>query len=66
MYINGVERLTYSPLSLLIPSSTSIRMGVVNGYYLEGNLSGIKIYNRTLTVPEIKQNYNALKSRFGL
>ena len=66
MYINGVERLTYSPLSLLIPSSTSIRMGVVNGYYLEGNLSGIKIYNRTLTVPEIKQNYNALKGRFGL
>jgi hypothetical protein len=41
-------------------------MGVVNGYYLEGNLSGIKIYNRTLTVPEIKQNYNALKGRFGL
>ena len=64
MYINGVERLTHSPSSLSIPSSTSIRMGVVNGYYLEGNLSGIKIYNRTLTVPEVIKNYNALKGRF--
>ena len=31
-----------------------------------GNLSSVHVYNRTLSTSEILQNYNALKSRFGL
>jgi hypothetical protein len=31
-----------------------------------GNIYNAKIYNRALSAPEIQQNYNAQKSRFGL
>jgi hypothetical protein len=34
--------------------------------YLNGRISNIKIYNRALTAAEVKQNYDALKGRFGL
>lgn len=32
----------------------------------KGEISNVSAYNRTLTSDEIKQNYNALKGRFGL
>jgi hypothetical protein len=35
-------------------------------YYLTGSIASYKMYNRILTPQEIAQNYNALKSRFGL
>jgi hypothetical protein len=31
-----------------------------------GNIANIQIYNRALSADEVLQNYNALKSRFGL
>ena len=34
--------------------------------YANGQISNVKIYNRALTTQEIKDNYNALKSRFGI
>ena len=42
-----------------ISSSFNVRM-------LKGNLALIICYNRKLTDAEVLQNYNALKSRFGL
>ena len=32
---------------------------------LEGNMASVYIYNRVLSAAEVKQNYNALKSRFS-
>ncbi len=37
-----------------------------SGNYYNGNISSLQIYNRGLTASEILQNYNAVKSRFGL
>ncbi len=37
-----------------------------SGNYYNGNISNVQIYNRGLTASEILQNYNAVKSRFGL
>ena len=34
--------------------------------FLTGNVAICKIYNRALTAPEILQNYNLFKGRFGL
>lgn len=45
--------------------SNSGNVNTVNGY-LNGNISNLQIYNRQLSSQEILQNYNALKSRFGL
>jgi hypothetical protein len=36
------------------------------GSYWNGTISNIQIYNRALPQSEILQNYNALKSRFGI
>jgi hypothetical protein len=36
------------------------------GAYLNGNIFSAKLYNRALTEAEIKQNFNALRGRFGL
>jgi len=37
-----------------------------NVTYFQGNISNYAVYNRALSQAEITQNYNALKSRFGL
>jgi len=34
--------------------------------YFSGSIGVVKIYNRTLTDTEVLQNYNTLKSRYGL
>jgi hypothetical protein len=34
--------------------------------YFNGKIANVKIYNRALSSSEVTQNYNALKSRFGL
>jgi hypothetical protein len=33
---------------------------------MNGKIGNAQIYNRALSATEIEQNYNALKSRFGL
>ena len=35
-----------------------------NNYFFNGQISINKIYNKTLTAAEVKQNYNAMKGRF--
>jgi hypothetical protein len=75
VYINGVLGVldfnTYT-----VPSSTS-NIGFTNagiGAYstgnfnnpFTGNISVSKLYNRSLSATEVTQNYNALKSRYGL
>lgn len=36
------------------------------GSFLQGFISNIKVYNRSLSAQEVLQNYNATKSRFNL
>ncbi len=65
LYINktvytgtGTDR-TYGTLSF---ANTRSNIGSM----LNGRIASIKVYNRNLTSTEILQNYNAVKSRFGL
>ena len=70
LYINGSFRSS----SLTTPTSTVFNItrlasGYSSGgnyYPIQGSISSTKIYNRTLSSTEILQNFNALKSRFGL
>jgi hypothetical protein len=34
------------------------------GYYLDGDMANLKMYNKALTQAEVTQNYNAQKNRF--
>lgn len=45
------------PIYLGLDSSTEM---------FKGKLSIVKVYNRALTLDEIKQNFNALRGRFGI
>jgi hypothetical protein len=66
-YLNGslyasMNSFTYTNQS----NSGRYGLGLTNAEPLNGNISSSKIYNRALSDSEILQNFNALKSRFGL
>ena len=68
IYANGVLKGS-SAASNLAPNGSSIRIGSrSNGdsRYFNGYIPIMKIYNKALTSDEVLQNYNAIKSRFGL
>ena len=73
-YMNGVFISNVLDINGFKPSSTLLnvsRLGGgyssgVNSYPFQGFISTTRIYNRLLTDAEILQNYNAIKSRFGL
>ena len=37
-----------------------------NGYFYNGEIAIVKVYNRALTAAEVRQNYNKYKTRFNL
>ena len=41
-------------------------LGTTGNPFFNGNIANMTFYNRALSAAEIQQNYNALKSRFGL
>jgi hypothetical protein len=70
-YKNGVQFGSSS--STIINFSTgdsqrTLAVGRVNnlGSYWNGNIATAQIYNRALSASEVLQNYNAIKSRFGI
>ena len=66
-YIDGVEVVSGNRPSINTGSSSLvIGKHLTQSTYWEGYISKIQIYNRALSAQEVKQNYNALKSRFGL
>ena len=61
---DGVNRSVSGPLNnTLLTRNIGSAQGA-NGYF-GGNLGIISIYNKSLTITEILQNYNATKGRFG-
>jgi hypothetical protein len=68
LYVNGV--LTYTVTGYTYGNGTPSRLGIgANAGALEpfqGNIAEVLIYNRALTVEEIKQNFNSTRGRFGI
>jgi hypothetical protein len=67
-YVNGVQTGSGSLTTDLLLDRIGDGSSFADNYpaYMKGKISNLKIYNRALTSSEILQNYNALKSRFGL
>jgi hypothetical protein len=68
LYVNGVFRETIV-LTTSLFYVRRIAGGYSSGgnfYNFQGSLASAKLYNTTLSAAEIQQNYNALKSRFGI
>jgi hypothetical protein len=66
MYGNGNQLSTTTVTSMSTNISDIGRYASGNQNFLKGNLASYRIYNRALTTTEITQNYNTLKTRFGL
>jgi len=60
---NLVGSTTSTPNSAV---SYQFNYGNITSFAAGGNVSNINFYNRELTEQEIKQNFNAIKGRFGL
>ena len=73
IYLNGTLQETVATGTVYTPGNYQAGIGAdYNGSpgttarNLNGDIAAVKIYNRVLLDTEISQNYNALKSRFGL
>jgi len=72
LYVNGTEVFyrgdtgNLSAGSVSYPYLTLMARYSGNASFARGYLGNVFLYSRTLSVAEIRQNYNAQKSRFGL
>jgi hypothetical protein len=67
-YVNSIESLGRSLNSTAGSNNGFDAVGGYSslGWYINCNIYAIRIYNRALSPQEILQNYEALKSRYGL
>lgn len=68
IYLDGVLKntnssITFGPTSNIQPLMIGSRSGA-SGF--GGNISNIKIYNRAISAAEIRQNFEATRSRYGI
>jgi hypothetical protein len=68
IYVNG-QLDTSGTIGAVQNSTHAMHMGNYpsqNTYNFDGNWATLFIYHKALSASEVLQNYNALKSRFGL
>ena len=69
IYMNGLLDNSGTGGGAYTGTGSNTRIGgrlLTFGSEFDGNMSNISAYNRVLTAAEVKQNYDALKGRFGL
>ena len=69
LYLNGIQIGTLTTFGAIGAAGNSGSIGseeLTGGNPLTGRVATTLIYNRVLSAAEVKQNYNALKTRFGL
>ena len=70
LYKNGGSVTSSTALNLTGTITNDSALNLMrrgNGFnYVTGRLSNLKIYNRALTAAEVRQNFNALRSRFSI
>lgn len=66
VYINGVQAASNVASGTLATNTYGMNIGRhSSGYYYNGNIAAVKVYNRSLTASEVMHNFNASRSRFG-
>ena len=69
LYIDGVKIGTASFLNATTTGANKLWIGRFHGdnnYTIAADIPVVKIYNRTLSINEVVQNYNSYKKRFNL
>lgn len=70
LYLNGAQiGNPVTSFSTMTPSVFNGAIGAEDGQFnnkFNGDITQVQIYNRALTAAEIKQNFTALRGRFGI
>ena len=72
LYINGILVNSDTQSGTIQTNANGMSIGVYGGfnggrgYYYNGNIAVVKVYNKQLSEPEVLQNFNALRGRFGI
>ena len=65
-YLNSLLESTNASTTTFTGTGDVLVAAYGNSNLFQGQINGVFIYNRALTVDEILQNYNAHKGRYGL
>ena len=68
-YLNGVQDDTGTRTYSIPSAQTNARIGSWNhstGREYDGKIANLSIYDKALTAAEVKQNFNALRGRYGI
>jgi hypothetical protein len=71
LYVNGSLKNSDSRTGAINTNNGGMSIGVYGGYsgsrsyYYTGDIAVVRVYNRALLEDEVKQNYNALNTRFN-
>lgn len=68
LYVNSNLANSDTQTGTINYNANGMTIGSYNsgGYFFNGTIAIIKVYNRALSANEVKQNFNALKGRFDL
>lgn len=72
IYVNGIQVASDSLAYTLPTNANGSSIGVYGGfnggrgYYYDGNIAIVRVYNKALSPAEVLQNFNATRSRFGI
>ena len=69
LYVNGQQVGSSHTFSNNFSDTGNIRLGIYSyssGSYYDGNIAQALVYNKALSATEVKQNFNALRDRYGI
>ena len=68
LYVNGVQVNSNTTTGTLSTNTSGMTIGCYGGggYMYNGSISAVKVYNRALSATEVQQNFQALRSRYGI
>lgn len=68
-YINGTLVTSDAQTGTVLTNTSGMYIGAYGtgtGYFYNGNLSIVRVYNRVLSAAEVLQNFNAQRGRYGI
>jgi hypothetical protein len=67
IYEDTILRTTFAKTGTIVNANVNLDIGrSFSTEEMPGNISQVQIYNRALSATEVLQNFNAIKSRYGL
>jgi len=66
IYVNGILENTATGTNVPRQNSSNFLIGTGDGRYARGSTGIVRVYNKDLSAAEIKQNFEAMRGRYGI